>query len=151
MILTTHALVGAAIGEKISNPWIIIIASLILHFFLDTFRHGEYLNQNSKWRDFWKVAIDSAIGLIIVGIFIFFSDFSQIDIKNVALGVFFSLFPDFLTLLNWKLGVKFLKKYYDFHAWLHKYPPFSKERDFTLRNGVNDIIISLVAILLLFL
>lgn len=151
MILATHALAGAAIGKHIENPWLVVVLSIFLHFVLDTFRHGEYLNQNSKMREFWKVILDLAIGLTIISIIIFFSDFSQANMKNVLLGVFFSLLPDFLTLLNWKLGVKFLKKYYDFHNWLHKYPRFSKERDFNLRNGINDIIFSLAAIIFLLL
>ena len=151
MILSTHALAGAAIGKHIENPWLVIALSIFLHFIMDTFRHGEYLNQKSKWSEFWKVAIDLIIGLIFISAIISFSNFHQATVKNMALGVFFSLFPDFLTLLNWKLGVKFLKKYYGFHNWLHKYPRFSKERDFNLRNGINDIIFSLAAIILLLL
>lgn len=150
MILTTHILTGAVIGKNLENPWVIVAASVALHFLLDTFRHGEYLNQQSKWKDFWKVAVDLVIGFSTLFIIIYFSDFTQMKISAILLGSFFSIFPDFLTLLNWKLGVKFLTKYYAFHGWLHKYPRFSKERDFNLRNARNDILLSLLAALLLF-
>lgn len=151
MILSTHALVGAVIGKNISNPWLIIIVSIAFHFLIDTFRHGEYLDQKSKWTDFWKVAVDIVIGGLIIVIIAHFSNFSKIEMRNVSIGVFFSMFPDFLTLLNWKLGVKSLRKYYDFHGQLHKYPRFSPERIFNLRNATNDIAISVIAIIFLLL
>lgn len=151
MLLTTHALAGAAIGKTFNNIGLIIIISIALHFLLDTVRHGEYLNQKSKWNEFWKVAIDVLIGLSVLGIVIYFSDFSRIEIRNILIGSFFSMLPDLLTLLNWKLRVKLLKGYYDFHTRLHKYPPFSKERCFNFKNAINDIIFSLTAIILLLL
>ena len=149
MILTTHALVGAAIGEKINNPWVIITTSLILHFFLDTLRHGEYLNQNSKLKEFWKVAIDLAVGYSIIIIVISSSDFSDISIKNILIGSFASIFPDLLTFLYWKVNFKFLQFYINFHQKFHRYPPFSKEREWNLQNATNDIIVSLIAIFFL--
>ena len=69
--------------------------------------------------------------------------------ENMLLGAFFSMFPDFLTLLYWKGGLKFLKKPFDFHAWVHPYPPFAPEREWNLKNALNDIIISILAIILL--
>ncbi len=47
MILTTHTLTGAVVGKCVNNTWLIMILSVILHFILDTFRHGEYLNRKS--------------------------------------------------------------------------------------------------------
>ncbi len=151
MLLSTHALTGAVIGKTFDNVWIIIILSVALHYIIDTFRHGEYLNQNSKWGEFWKVAIDVLIGLSTLGTVIYFFDFSWIEKRNMLIGAFFSMFPDLLTFLYWKLNFKFLKKVFNFHARTHRYPPFSKERDFNLKNAANDIIFSLVAILLLLL
>ena len=73
MILTTHALIGAALGKNISNPWIIAAIALPLHFIMDHFRHGEYLNRNSKLRHtWWKTALDFFSGLAIITVYIFF-------------------------------------------------------------------------------
>lgn len=152
MILATHALVGAAIGEKIQNPWLIVIFSLAMHFVLDMFRHGEYLSQKSTAKGtLWKVALDLFAGLILVFLFINFRHPDPIAIRHIFLGIFVSIFPDSLTFLYWQMSVKFLKKPFEFHAWLHKYPPFSPERAWTFRNAANDIIISLIAIIILFI
>lgn len=147
MILTTHALVGAAIGKNIESPWLVAALSIIIHFILDIFRHGEYLNQNSKLKEFWKVAIDLTVGYSIIIIVIFSSDFSDIRIKNILIGSFASIFPDMLTFLYWKVNLKFLQSYFNFHQKFHRYPPFSKEREWNLRNAANDIIVSLIAII----
>ena len=152
MILATHALVGAAIGEKIHNPWLIVVLSLAMHFALDTLRHGEYLDQQSKIKDtLWKVALDLLIGFAIIVFYIFIRHPDMVIIKNIFLGAFVSIFPDSLTFLYWQLHIKFFKKPFEFHAWIHKYPPFFPERAWNLRNAANDIIISLIAIIILFI
>lgn len=150
MILATHALTGAIIGKNIDSPWLIIIISLALHYILDTFRHGEYLDRKSTARETaWKVALDIGIGFLIILIFIYFKNIGATTIRNMIIGAFFSMFPDFLTLLFWKFRMKFLKPLFAFHQWVHRYPPFSPEREWNLRNAVNDIAISIIAIILL--
>lgn len=151
MILAAHELVGAAVGEKVHNPWLIIILSLALHFALDTLRHGEYLDRKSTIKDtFWKVTLDASVGLIIIIFYILYRQPESAVIRNIFLGAFVSVFPDSLTFLYWKLRIKFFKKPFEFHFWLHKYPPFSPERAWTLRNGINDVLISAAAIAILF-
>lgn len=150
MILATHALTGAVIGKYINNTWLVIILSVILHFVLDTFRHGEYLNQKSAVREtFGKVAIDILIGIVVVLLIANLENYSAYVIKNILIGAFFSMFPDSLTFLYWKGGLKFLKKPFNFHTWTHPYPPFSPEREWNSRNAVNDIAILIIAIALL--
>ena len=157
MILTTHALIGAALGKNISNPWIVAIIAIPLHFLMDHFRHGEYLNRNSKLRHtWWKTALDLLGGIIITSAIIIFAinyshNFSLAIAKSMAIGMFFSMLPDLTTLLYWEFRWPFLKKIHDFHAWCHRYPPFSKEREWNLRNSRNDIIFSVIAIILIIL
>jgi len=152
MILATHELVGAAIGSKIHNPWLIIIFSIAMHFVLDTFRHGEYLDRKSTLKNtLWKVALDLSAGLIIIIFYILIKHPVHATILNILLGVFISILPDSLTFLYWQLGVKFLKKPFEFHTWLHAYPQGAPERAWTLRNATNDIIISIIAIIIFFL
>lgn len=154
MVLATHALVGAAIGEKIQNPWLIIILSLAMHFVLDMFRHGEYVESFDKKASFkstwWKVALDFFAAIFIVSPLVCFGRFSTFQANCIFLGVFASIFPDLLTFLYWKFHSPYLKKIYEFHSWCHKYHPLSSERAWTFRNAANDIIISLIAIIILF-
>ncbi len=152
MILITHALVGAALGKQIRNPFIIAPLAIALHYCLDTFRHGEYLNRRSTFKNTaWKVALDLFAGLAIIIVYLKFSHASIETAKNIFTGTFFSLLPDLLTVLYWKLNFNFLKKIYDFHGWVHPYPKGDKRYDWNLRNNLNDIIFSIIAIIILLL
>ena len=156
MILTTHALTGAVIGKNIGNPWIVVILSLVVHFIMDGFRHGEYFDSRTATiKDTaWKIILDlSFSGIIILGFLFFYKPAFQIT-RNILLGSFFSMFPDLLTVLFWKFKWDILGKIKDFHVFCHRYsrfPKFSKERQWTLRNATNDILFSLLAIIFIFL
>lgn len=150
MILTTHALVGAALGKHIENPWLLITLALPLHYFLDTFRHGEYLNRKSTVANtWWKVTLDLIVGLLIVGSYSIATQPTITIVSNILLGSFASMFPDLLTVLYWKLHFTFLEKLFNFHAWVHPYPKGDKRYDWNLRNARNDILFSIFAIILL--
>jgi len=157
MILATHALVGAAIGKNIQSPWLIILVSLVVHFILDTFRHGEYLDdRKDNFRNtWWKIAIDIGVFSLIIGTAIFSNNLNYQQIRNVLLGIFFSLLPDGINFFYWTLRWKFLKPLYELHGWVHisinKIPKYAPERQWTLRNATNDIIFSALAILLIFI
>lgn len=151
MILTTHALTGAALGKYIHNPWLLIPMAIIMHYTLDTFRHGEYLNRQSTVKNtWWKVAIDLILGNEIVLTYIIIQNPPNEVIIPILLGAFFSMFPDLLTVLYWKLHFNFLGKIFNFHAWVHPYPKGDSRYNWTLRNALNDIIFSVIAIILLF-
>lgn len=152
MILTTHALVGAAIGKHISNPFIITAIAIPLHFFLDTFRHGEYLSQESKTKEVLKkVLLDLITGISLIGIYILIINPSIQLIYAILFGAFISMFPDLITFLHWKLNLPYLGKIYKFHQWVHRYTRGSKERIWSLRNATNDILFSIIAIVLIML
>lgn len=152
MILSTHALVGATLGKEIDNPFILIPAAIVVHFFLDTFRHGEYLDRNSTFKQvWWKAAVDIALAICVIALFIHIHRFNALRIKSILFGVFFSLFPDLLTLIYWKTNSRLLERLSRFHNRIHKYPRFSKEREWTFRNGLNDILISAASIAILFI
>jgi len=150
MILTTHALVGAALGKHVSNPWLIFLIAIPLHFVLDHFRHGEYLNRKSTFANiWWKVVLDLIAGLAIVGGYIFWSHPVPLAARNILIGAFVSMFPDLLTVLYWKLHFNFLKIPFDFHERIHPYPKGDQRYDWTLRNARNDILFSILALVLL--
>ncbi len=152
MILTTHALIGAALGKHLANPFIIAPLAIVLHYAFDTFRHGEYLNQKSTLRNTtWKVILDLLLGLTVILFYLKFSNSAHEAAKNILIGTFFSLLPDLLTVLYWKLHFNFLEKIYHFHGWVHAFPQESKEREWNLRNSINDIVFSIIGIMFLFL
>ena len=149
MILTTHILAGALIGREIKNPYEIAGLAVAVHFALDLLPHGDYLNKKSKLREFWKVAVDLAVGLGTVAAIFFLRDpisNNALYMQNIAIGVFFSLLPDGTTLLYWKMGMKFLKPIKKFHEKLHRHPEFSPESEFRLKNNFLDILISLISL-----
>ena len=156
MIFVTHALVGAAIGSKINNPWIIIPVVLAVHYLMDGFRHGEYIddrkdNVKNTW---WKISIDLSFGLLIIFSFIYFKYSDPKIIFNILLGSFFSMFPDLLTLIYfWRKDLKIINKIKQFHSFAHRYtkfPKYSAERQWTLRNATCDIAISVLALIVFF-
>lgn len=153
MILTTHALIGAAIGKHISNPWLIVAIAIPLHYLLDTFRHGEYLNKKSTIKNtLWKVSLDLAFGLTFILTYILFSNPSPAIIFAILLGAFISMFPDLITFLHWQLKFPFLEKPYKLHQFVHsRFRDGSPEREWNLRNAANDIVFSLLAIIFILL
>lgn len=156
MILTTHTLAGAAIGKNVNNVWLVIILSLIVHFILDSFRHGEYFDDRKATvrKIWWKIAIDLGISFLIIYFSTIAAEIPPQTVKFIVIGAFFSLLPDATTLINYLSKGKFFKRIKKFHAWAHRYsrfPKYSPERKWTFRNAINDIIISIIAIIILFL
>jgi hypothetical protein len=157
MILTTHALTGAAIGKNFGNIWLVIGLSLVVHFIMDSLRHGEYFDSRfaTVKNTAWKITLDLIIGSAIILSYFYFKNPSLAEIRNIMSGAFFSLLPDGLTLLGWKFPRnKILAKIRDFHSWTHRYgkfPKYSYERQWSRRNALNDLAISAIAIAILFL
>lgn len=153
MILTTHALVGAAVGKYVHNPVALTAILIPLHYTMDIFRHGEYLNKKSTFKNTaWKVFVDLLFPLLIILSLAHFKNFNQAILISMLTGAFVSMFPDLLTVLYWKLNFKFLKKAYLLNKFVHsRFPDDSPERAWTLRNAFNDIAFSVLAILFLFL
>jgi hypothetical protein len=150
MILTTHILSGAALGANVKNPYAVAGLSIVLHFLLDTLPHGDYLNKKSRLREFWKVAVDLAVGFGLVFWAISLKGITSPDIlRNIIIGIFFSLLPDGTTLLYIWMKMKFLKPVKDFHERLHLFSNGAPERKFRLKNNLLDIFISLASLLLL--
>jgi hypothetical protein len=156
MILSTHALVGAVIGKNIGNPWIVIALSLIVHYAMDMIHHAEYFDDRiaSIKKDGWKVILDLLVAAFLIYFFVYISQPNSKLLENIMFGVFFSLLPDGITLIYYLSGNRLFKKIKVLHALAHRYnknPKYSPERQWNFRNARNDIIISTIAIILLFL
>ena len=150
MILTTHILSGAALGANIQNPYAVAALSIVLHFLLDILPHGDYLNKKSRLWEFWKVAVDLAFGFALIGGIIFFRSITdESTLRNISVGIFFSLLPDGATFLYFWMKMKFLKPIKNFHEKLHCYKNGAPEREFRLENNLFDIFFTLASLLLL--
>lgn len=115
MILFIHMLLGAAIGQKIANPFLAIILAIFSHYFLDLFPHIEYSIKNIKEKNWHKARYE------ILYIFLdFFSGILTIFLfsKNyliIYICALFSILPDALSLVNLLAVNVFLKKHSIFH------------------------------------
>lgn len=151
MVLATHALAGAVIGKNIRNPWIVIVLSLAFHYVFDFVKHGEYaetMDSKTAFKNtWWKIAVDLSIGLATVLLIIHFENLDAATIRNIFIGMFFSMFPDLLTLIYWKTHWKFFEKLYKFHSWCHRLPRTSPERKWNLKSETYEIIIFLALVI----
>jgi hypothetical protein len=131
MLLFAHLIVGAVIGLKIQNIWLIILLSLFLHFLMDVIPHSHYTVESLRKKvsdksrkDFTKVLLDAILGLIVCSILTWHSP----RLWQALLGMSFSVLPDFLTFIYWQTKAPFLEWLYNFHVAIHrkKEPPFLK-------------------------
>lgn len=150
MILATHILAGAVVGKHVSNPVLIAAASVALHFAMDHLRHGDYLSQRSTAGSVWKkVLTDLTVGFSMVSLMLLLNPENRLMTYRIFLGIFFSLLPDLSTLACKLFDAKFLKAVSRFHSTIHRFPSESPERKWNFRNSINDILISLIALVFL--
>lgn len=150
MVLTTHALVGAAIGKYSNNLAVIAGASVVMHYAMDILRHGDYYEEErTLFQGFIKELLDLLIAGILISAIIYFKKPAITEIYYMLWGVVWSLLPDLLTLLYDKFNIKFLGGIYKFNYWIHHLLYTDSERQWVLKNLTNDFIISSAAIILL--
>lgn len=99
MILTPHALIGAAIYTLIPNPWIGIPLAFISHFAADWIPHNHYhskASENGEFalsiNNFLKVGIDFTIAIALCSII----TWRHQNILFILAG-FLAMFPDALS------------------------------------------------------
>ena len=121
MILTAHILVGAAIGAKLGNPFLIVPAAYLSHILLDAFPHWEYsidgLDERRYTKAFLhkilKVFLDLAVGFS--SVYFLARVVDPAILPFMALGGFFGALPDGVTFLEWHTGSKVLHTINQFH------------------------------------
>ena len=116
MILLVHLLLGALIGQKISNPFLAIILAFLSHYFLDLFPHIEYPIKNIKQKQ-WHKAMPDILRVILdfcsgISLIFLFSKNNPI----IYVCAFFAILPDGFTFLGYFLNNKTLKLHNDFHG-----------------------------------
>lgn len=144
MTATGHALVGALIATRVSNPLLAIPLAIASHILADLMPHwdaGTHRKKKTRRRLFWEALSDVLIGFILVFLFIIFfakntNPFYILAIVLVSQG------------LDWVTAPYF---------FLHmKYPPFSWA--YRLQTKINHpldkpwgIITQIAFVLLVFL
>lgn len=100
MILTVHLLAGAAIGSKISNPFLALPLALLSHYLCDSLPHKDYSIKNiheRRWGktffDFFIVFLDMFSGFLIISLF---SENNPI----IFLAASLAIAPDSITLIG---------------------------------------------------
>lgn len=139
MILSTHAIIGGAIGQTIpDSPLLALLFGFISHFLLDAIPHWDYrlesLDRNeskplattirldrSLCRDLVRLGIDTGGGLIIVWLsagappFFIFSDFWL----AVLAGAAGALLPDLLQFVYFRSPREPFRSLQRFHHFIH--------------------------------
>ncbi|MCX6813598.1 MAG: hypothetical protein NTV77_03965 [Candidatus Azambacteria bacterium] len=137
MILTTHAIVGAAAGRVFSNPYVAFAAGFASHFIIDAIPHWEYdlksrvenkenplkedITLNKKFiGDLARIGLDFAFG-VFASIFIFRNGSGFIGAPaSLLAGVAGGVFPDFLQFLYFKIRREPFILAQKLHIYVHK-------------------------------
>jgi len=148
-------LVGAAIGSKIHNFWIIFILGILSHFILDRLPHWEYGRHikftNLTHKEFTifslKAFLDLGLGTFFIACFFYGTP----DYWYALWGALAGILPDGLLFLFIFLLVLFdqkinwLEKYYNFHKKNH-----SPENKNSLAQGIIVEGLAVILSLLIF-
>ncbi len=135
MILTTHAVAGAAVAVTLrSNPWLGLALAVLSHFALDAIPHWHYpvkrlkrklANGNSRVpklnkgviKDLLAIHADFALGIgisALAGL-----QFAPGDLLLVLAGAVLGTIPDFFQLLYFLFPVFPFTQIQKFHLWMH--------------------------------
>ncbi len=134
MVLATHLVTGAALGQVISNPALAFFSGFLSHFLLDAIPHWDYhlasleTNPDDKLdtkmalnRDFIsdlaKISLDLIIGATVLFLTFKFLNW-QIN-AGVILSALGAIIPDFLQFAYFKLRWPVLRVLQTFHVWIH--------------------------------
>jgi hypothetical protein len=105
MILTVHALVGAAITSQIKITWLGWILAFFSHFILDLIPHRDYalkgIGLGWKNKSFWLVVLKVTIDLTAAFIFIIIFNGHKGNLANILIGGFFGMLPDGLNAVSY--------------------------------------------------
>ena len=102
MVLTPHMLVGAAIGSKVGNVWVVFVLAIIAHFLIDKLPHWDYSDdveeeiKNAFLLFISKVFLDLLSGSIILW-YVF--GVGQPLAFNIFVGAVAGILPDMISFL----------------------------------------------------
>ncbi len=133
MILTTHAIAGAAVASlNPTRPVSGFFAGFVLHFILDAIPHWDYKLRSGSidpyvgsrfvfdrvfFGDVLRIGSDMSLGIILPLAFFYF--YSDVPFYTVLAGAVGGIMPDALQFAYGRLRWKPLAVLQDFHFWIH--------------------------------
>jgi hypothetical protein len=137
MILTTHAITGAALASLTPNePLVGFSVGFLSHFLLDTIPHWDYYytfaslkkDKNNPMnddmlinkdfvKDILKVGLDATVGLLLA--YLIFGFYMKYSILIISCGAIGAMMPDGLTFIHMKWRHEPLTSLQRFHNWVH--------------------------------
>ena len=131
MILSTHAIVGAAVASLMpDHPGLAFVGGMASHFAIDAIPHWDYplrafsvkpntgtaLRLNwSLFQDFGLVVLDASVGLAI-GLWLYATPMAE---TSVLLGALGAMLPDPLQIAHRLYPREPLRTLQRFHVWMH--------------------------------
>lgn len=117
MLLGSHLLTGAAVGEAVGNPFLAFLLGFILHFVIDAIPHFDPADDNKlTFRQILLVAVEGSIGIAIL--IYCYLNFSSNKAGFLA-GAFGSILPDLMDNVPfWDKSfqkTRFGKAFHNFH------------------------------------
>jgi len=112
-------LVGASIGSRIKNIWLVFVLALISHYLLDFLPHWDYLDKViiGGIADLIKISLDVLLGVALILILSLKYSRKKREIIFFCAGL--TIFPDFLNFVYVNLNLEWLKIIIDFHNLIH--------------------------------
>jgi hypothetical protein len=135
MVLTTHAVAGAAVASLMPNhPVLGFVAGFGSHFLLDAIPHSEYslasvkLDPKDKMNndmiinkkffyDILKIAIDVILGITVC--LLVWRPTEPYIFSAILWGAIGGITPDALQFVYWKLRCEPFTSIQHFHHWVH--------------------------------
>lgn len=146
MILSTHLIIGGAVGSQINNPAVAFSINLLLHYLLDSLPHWDYLDKVLK-KDIPKIMLDFIIGLLLLfPLHFIFSQFQEVNTTTFLIGAAAAVLPDLLQGFHNLLGFNFL----NFHSRFHHFIHFQKNLPFFRGFAVQIILVAVSIVFVLF-
>jgi len=152
MFLTIHGSAAILISEQTNSIYLAFILGFISHFILDFLPHEN--NRLKKWvkdkneikKYFFLALADFSLLSIITAILFYKLTFANPWI--IITGIFGSILPDILWGIHKVTKWKFLKKYHDFHSWIHSIwePDLKPYQVVILQGGLLILFLSIIII-----
>lgn len=119
MVITPHMLVGAAVGSKFGNPWLVFTLGLLSHYLLDALPHWDYLKgiEIKNPDHLIKIGLDFILG----GFFVFLLTYSSEQRFLILIALLGALLPDILEVIYCNFNIKWLRPLSLIHHKIH-YP-----------------------------
>lgn len=148
MFITTHALIGALIGERFANtPFLAFGLGLVSHFVADIIPHGDstlykgYVSGSKVKRAIAYVTLDGLAAMLFV-MGLFNTNLNEHRFA-ISLGILGSVLPDILVALYQLFHVQTLSAFNRFHLFFHNLIT-SKKGDIPLSLGIVMQLVVLV-------